>query len=131
MRVVALEFEPHEADVLFLADGCRLDDWIAHTSKTGGADLEHYLKLVNEPRDNSNGRLLAAAKLNDRNGGVLGPIVLYDGWHRAAAWKTRINQHRSTSITSYLIITEDEDCELEFQSISAPSNNSLDGSRGG
>jgi len=39
----------------------------------------------------------------------LGPVVIYDGWHRAAAWFEHIRSGRQYPILADLIITEGPD----------------------
>jgi hypothetical protein len=104
--VVVVEFDPEESRSFFLLDGRTPETWIADVEKSGGAELQTYRDLVQQasPPD---GRLVAAARLEDAATGRLGPAVLYDGWHRAAAWCTRVSQGRPSPMQSYLIVTED------------------------
>ena len=50
------------------------------------------------------GPLVASAKY-EQAPNTIGPLILWDGWHRAAAWHERCKIGKSSCITCYLILT--------------------------
>ena len=103
-----VEFEINDIVSLVLADGRTIDKWIEDANASGGEALEYFNKLVKENTLN-NGYLFCASKLTNNDPLQLSILVLYDGWHRTAAWVARNRQGDSTTIKSYLVIANEED----------------------
>ena len=92
---VMVELEPSDSDAIFLADGRRLADW---SSSASGDSLAHYKSLCESALAPS-GPLIAAIHASGQ-----GPLVLYDGWHRAAAWHHRCKSNRPSNISAHVIL---------------------------
>ena len=113
-EALVVELETGDAEALFLADGRSLRQWRAAVTACGGDAREHLTALAEGTRQ-FQGKLVAEARV-DSAAQAVGPIVLYDGWHRAAAWAERMEQGRESPITAHLILTEGEDPLLELES---------------
>lgn len=105
LAVSLATLDPGEVSSLRLADGRGLDDWIAFITAEGGTSLEYFRQLVERPPE-CNGWVLAVAKLMDARTGRVGPLVLYDGWHRAAAWFERNRQGLSSTLAAFLVVSQ-------------------------
>jgi hypothetical protein len=92
---VMIDFEPRDADAIFLADGRKLSDWSTGASQES---LAHY-KTLCESASPPLGPLVAAIHASGQ-----GPFVRYDGWHRAAAWRQRCSSGRGSNISAHLIL---------------------------
>jgi hypothetical protein len=92
---VMVELEPDDANVCVLADGRTLDQWIVQAS---GADLAHFEKLRDDAAP-PQGPLVAAIRESGPT-----PIILYDGWHRSAAWFERCRTGRHSNISAHLLL---------------------------
>jgi hypothetical protein len=90
-----VELEPTDADAIFLADGRRLAEWENRASTDSLAHFQNLCEATLPPA----GPLVAAAHVSGQ-----GPFVLYDGWHRAAAWRYRCLTGRSANISAHLIL---------------------------
>ena len=53
------------------------------------------------------GPLLCTARSQDGSATrILPPVVIFDAWHRAAAWIAQLRRGTAYSITGYLIVTQ-------------------------
>lgn len=107
------EVELDAADIgnLVLSDGRSVEAWQADTAKENGESAAHVQRLIQEPVDGaSKGHLICAATLVQGDPAQqLSDIVLYDGWHRAAAFLERVRLARAKSIHGYLVLTRTAD----------------------
>ena len=92
---IVVELEPKDSSAIFLADGRTIEQWIADVE---GDSEKHYRRLC-EATDAPCGPLIGAIHQSGH-----GPIILFDGWHRAAAWFERCRSGRPASIEAQLII---------------------------
>ena len=97
---LVVELLPEFALQIRLFDGRSIDDWIARVTADRNVDYRKYQALVDQT-EQLEGRLLLGTRFH--NGAMQLPFVLYDGWHRSAAWLTRSREGRSTPIEAYLI----------------------------
>ena len=98
-----VEFDPPESDAFVLLDGRSVDDWIHAARKDNGAEWAHFRRLV-EGDVPPAGPLVASARFQPPQNSI-GPITLWDGWHRAAAWRERCRNGRPSRISAFLILT--------------------------
>jgi len=107
------EVEMNAVDIgnLVLADGRSVESWQAGTAQDDSESAAHIQRLIHDPGEGaSKGYLLCAATLvSDNPSQQLSDIVLYDGWHRAAAFMERVRLARAKSIPGYLVITRTAD----------------------
>ncbi len=116
--------EPNDSSALLLANGWTIDRWITHVKAEKNDSFAHFSRLVEEP-ECSEGSLVCAAEVIDQTANQLGAVVLYDGWHRVAAWFERLEMGRSSDIDVYLIVTGLAD-PLLMPTPTQPSTNSLE-----
>lgn len=112
--VFEVELDAGDIGNLVLADGRSVESWQADTAQENGESAAHVQRLINDPQDGAGkGHLLCAATLvADNPPHQLSDIVLYDGWHRAAAFVERARLARAKSISGYLVITRTADLFL-------------------
>ena len=90
-----VELEPEDVPSVILADGNTLDSWIANVE---GESLKYYRDLCSATSA-PEGPLITAMHVSGQ-----GPIRIYDGWHRIAAWYTRNRSGTSSNISAHLIL---------------------------
>ena len=101
-------FEPQDAVSFVLADGRSIEDWIARTTAAGDEACAYFRRMVEDPAV-ATGRIVCAADFANHDARQLGTIVLYDGWHRAAAWVERNRTGNPSVLEAYLIIVRHPD----------------------
>jgi hypothetical protein len=89
-----VELDANEFGVIRLANGLTLEQWIEQADADA---TKHFRRLCDAP-ESPQGPLVGACYES-----FAAPIMLYDGWHRAAAWFERCRTGRPSTITSYLI----------------------------
>lgn len=97
------ELNENESSAIALFDRRNLDQWIQDAKKSNGSGWEHFQAMVDETQP-PKGPLVASAKYQQSKNAV-GHLILWDGWHRAAAWHQRCKIGKSSCITCYLILT--------------------------
>ena len=111
--LAVLEVEMSAADLgnLVLADGRSLASWAADTSRENGESAAHIRRLIDDSASSANaGHLLCAATVVAESPALrINDAVLYDGWHRAAAFLERARLGRAHSIRGYLVTTRAAD----------------------
>jgi len=114
------EVELNAVDIknLVLADGRSVESWSADVAQEGAESAAHVRRLIHAPKGTANrGHLLCAATLVSDNPSLqLSDVVLYDGWHRAAAFMEKVRLARAKSIHGYLVITGTADRFLSMRS---------------
>lgn len=109
--VFEVELDAGDIGNLVLADGRSVESWQADTTQENGESAAHVQRLIHDPWDGAGkGYLICAATLVPGNPSQqLSDIVIYDGWHRAAAFMERVRLARAKSIHGYLVITRTAD----------------------
>jgi hypothetical protein len=112
LAVLSVEFDPDDRAGLFIADGRPLPQWADAISKEETADGKYVLDLAGGS-DPVTHQLVCAvhapgADLNN----IKAPIVIYDGWHRGAAWWLQMEAGRRHMMSGDLILTENLDPAL-------------------
>jgi hypothetical protein len=92
--VVEVDFGSEESDKLYLCNGMSV---VTYT-EWYGTD-EHVRRLVETPDFRP---LVCAVQVDEQD---TGPIVVYDGFHRAAAWLIRAHEGTPYRLAAYLIKT--------------------------
>ena len=116
---VLAELEPADMEGMLMANGLDLDGWIQEKEAAGDESYAHFLRLVEAP-DPPMGRVVAAVEVLDRVRNQFSPFILYDGWHRAAAWRERIRRGRPSLLNAYVIFTDQSDCFMPQPELSIP-----------
>jgi len=101
-------FEPQDAAAFVLADGSSIERWIEQTTAAGGEAYAHFRRMVENPAA-STGRIVCAACVVNPVSLPPGAVVLYDGWHRAAAWVERNRCGKPSTLEGYLIVARHPD----------------------
>jgi hypothetical protein len=97
-----VEFDPTESDAFMLFDGRNIDSWIQSTQNSNSSDADYFRAMVRAATP-PEGPLVTSAQL--QSSAPLGPIFLWDGWHRSAAWRERCKTGKLSRISGYLILT--------------------------
>lgn len=111
VATVSVSLDPGDGAHLVLADGRSLDAWIATAQAEGGPSATHWRELVERPEP-PEGRVICGAELLDAATRRIGLLVLYDGWHRAAAWHERCRLGRGEPLGAYVVLTRWPDARL-------------------
>lgn len=111
--LAVLEVELTVADIgnLVLADGRSLASWKADVTRDNGESAAHIQRLIDDSTGSANGGhlLCAATVVSDAPTLRINHAVLYDGWHRAAAFLERARRGRAHGIRGYLVTTREAD----------------------
>jgi hypothetical protein len=102
---VRVEIAPEDVPALRIADGRKADDWTSAVLTDQG-DSGAHVRVLAGAVDLVAGPLVCTAQTA---GGtqVRSPVVIFDGWHRAAAWISQLRGGAAYPITSSLVITRD------------------------
>lgn len=111
VATVSVNLDPDDSAHLVLADGRSLAAWIAAAQAEGGLAATHWHAMVERPQP-PDGRVICGAELLDAATHQIGPLVLYDGWHRAAAWHERCRLGRPEPLGAYVVLTRRPDARL-------------------
>jgi hypothetical protein len=98
---VEISFE--EAGILHIADGRRLATWTDAIVADRTSDGE-FVRARAAKDDIAIGPLVCTAQFADES--IRPPIVIFDGWHRAATWVAHGRRGLSYAIVADLILTD-------------------------
>lgn len=97
------ELNENESNAVVLFDRRNIDQWIQDAQNSNGKEWEHFQTMV-DAETPPKGPLIASAK-HEQSSNTIGPLILWDGWHRAAAWYERCRIGKPSCISCYLIFT--------------------------
>jgi hypothetical protein len=115
--VLEVEILPDEAEEIYLFDGTSLSQWAAAKIVEDSPSGEYVRDLARSDQEIA-GRLVATLQMPGQE--QRGPAVLYDGWHRAAAWLSQMQRGRRYPVRANLIITRDPDPFLSLLFAAGP-----------
>jgi hypothetical protein len=92
-----------EAPTLHIANGLRLEAW-TDTMLADLGDAGVYVRKLVASSAPVQGSLICTARSS--GGGLQPPIVIFDGWHRAAAWVEHGRRGNVYAVVAYIIITQ-------------------------
>jgi hypothetical protein len=103
--VLRIEFDPEESANFYLWDGTPLAEYTDRASTDATPKFGQYVRwLVQSPDVRP---LVCAVQVAEEDTDrLVGPAVVYDGWHRAAAWLIRVRGGDSCRLTVDLIKTK-------------------------
>lgn len=108
LQTLLVELEAVDAPALHLSNGQSLDDWIAHVQTlTDPSSFNHIRSLVQSEMSPAGPVLLVGSMVNEPEEAThshIGALVLYDGWHRTAAWLLRGRAKRHSPLLAHLVI---------------------------
>jgi hypothetical protein len=91
---------------MVLADGRTIPQWIEAVG-TQDASGDAFCRSMADSAQPVEGPLICTVPVSsDDRAQMLGPIVLYDGWHRAAAWWMQVDRGGNYHIDAYLVLTK-------------------------
>lgn len=89
-------FEAHDQPLFFLADsGSSLSQW---SDRASPEEMAHFESLCRQPQPMA-GSLIVATHVSGK-----GPMALYDGTHRAAAWRQRCREGKAETMAAFLVL---------------------------
>jgi len=110
LRVLRVEIAPDDIPLLAIFDGRPLQDWANAILADKTASGDHARQLAKADTQVSGPFVCAAALgLDDTPGSLREPVVIYDGWHRAAAWVSHCRRRAPYPVTADVIITQHTD----------------------
>ena len=103
IQTAVVEFDAAESEAILLFDGRNIDAWLSAADAPKDRGWKHVQDMVHgvSPLE---GPLVVTATHRaapDR----IGPIILWDGWHRAAAWRQLYQSGKPSTMSAYLILT--------------------------
>lgn len=103
IQTAVVEFAAAESEALFLFDGRSIDAWLKAADAAKDKGWKHVQEMVSgiSPLE---GPLIVTAT-HQAAPAPIGPIVLWDGWHRAAAWRQLLLCGKPSPMSAYLILT--------------------------
>ena len=106
MAAFRIEVIPDDVPALRIADGQTVDDWTTAVLKDPTDSGTHARRLA-DAAEPVTGPLVCTAQTADGSLTQLRPpIVIFDGWHRAAGWIAQLRRGQTYSITGQLVVTE-------------------------
>jgi hypothetical protein len=106
MAAFRIEVLPEDVPALYIADGRTVDDWTTAVLKDQTDSGTHARRLA-DAAEAVTGPLVCTAQTADGTPTHLRPpIVIFDGWHRAAGWVAQVRRGRPYLITGQLVVTE-------------------------
>lgn len=108
LQTLLVELEPGDEASWRLSNGQSVDDWMAHIqTQTDPASWAHVQALVQAEHAPVGPVLLVACMLEGQDSTqqtLISSLVLYDGWHRTAAWLLRCRDQRPSKLQAHLVI---------------------------
>jgi len=106
MAALRVEITPGDVPALNITDGRTADEWTTAVLEDPTDSGAHVRRLADGGASVS-GPLVCTAQSVDGNVTRLKPpIVIFDGWHRAAAWIAQLRRGQAYPIAGQLIVTE-------------------------
>ncbi len=106
MGCLRVEIVPEDVPGLRITDGRTADAWTTAVL-AGQTDSGAHVRALAAAPEPVSGPLICTAQSAD--GGLVRvkpPIVIFDGWHRAAAWIEQLRHGAAYAITGMLLVTE-------------------------
>src|SRR5262245_44033600 len=105
-----VQIAPEDLPVLQLADRRTAEEWATAVLQEPTREGQEVRARANSPQPvcgplvcTATGQIVANGRLD-----LNLPIVLFDGWHRAAAWIGQLRRGARYSISGYLVVTQHE-----------------------
>ena len=106
MAALRIEIVPDDVPALRIADGRTVNDWTTAVLKDP-TDSGAHVRRVADAAEAVTGPLICTAQTADGTvTHIRPPIVIFDGWHRAAGWIAQLRRGQTYSITGQLVVTE-------------------------
>lgn len=103
VHILLVEIDANDVSLLRLADSRTIEKWkLAAPGDQEG--FKHYRELAENDK-RIEGPLVCAAR-SDGADGFVPPVVVFDGWHRVAAWTDQLESD-DYPIRAYLILTQE------------------------
>ena len=101
-----VEILPEDAPALRIADGRTADEWTTAVLGDQTDSGAHVRRLADAGREVV-GPLTCTAQTADGTAARLqAPIVIFDGWHRVAAWIAQLRRGANYRISGNLVVTQ-------------------------
>jgi hypothetical protein len=105
VRCFRVAISPEDVPALVIANGRTAEDWTTTMLENETESGEHVRAQAERPEIVA-GPLTCTAQMADgRLDRVKPPIVIFDGWHRAAAWISQLRRGAAYPISAGLIVT--------------------------
>jgi hypothetical protein len=106
MACARVEIVPEDLPTLRIADGRTAEEWTTAILEDQTDSGKHVRNLADAVREVV-GPLTCTAQTADGSvGRVQAPVVIFDGWHRAAAWIAQLQRGANYSISGSLVVTQ-------------------------
>lgn len=106
---IEVQLEPADASLLGLSSGRNVEEWLQGLREEQQVEsLQHIEQLAHDGLPPNNRVLLVSPMLEEPATDTslsLGPLTVYDGWHRVAAWKQRCESGQPGTLGAHLVVT--------------------------
>ena len=106
MAVLRIEISPDDVPALRIANGTTVDDWTTAVLKDQTDSGAHVRRLADAAAPVAGPLVCTAQTADGTVTNLKPPIVIFDGWHRAAGWIAQLRSGQTYSITGQLVVTE-------------------------
>ncbi len=106
MASARVEIAPEDVPALQITDGRTADEWTTAILEDHTDSGKHVRSLADGAREVVGPLTCAAQTADGTVGSVQAPIVIFDGWHRAAAWIAQLRRGANYSISGSLVVTQ-------------------------
>jgi hypothetical protein len=105
MDCLRVELAPEDVPTMQIADGRWLADWTKAVISEQ-ADSGAHVRALAHAGEPVQGPLTCTASLAEGSRtDIVPPLVIFDGWHRAAAWVAQLGCGAHYPITANLVVT--------------------------
>ena len=106
MACARVEIVPEDVPALRITDGRTAEEWTTAILDDQTESGKHVRDLADAARAVA-GPLMCTAQTTDGSvTRVQAPIVIFDGWHRVAAWIAQLRRGANYSISGSLVVTQ-------------------------
>lgn len=106
MACARVEIVPEDVPALRITDGRTAEEWTTAIFADQTDSGKHVRNLADAAREVI-GPLTCTAQTADGSlARVQAPIVIFDGWHRVAAWMVQLRRGAKYSISGNLVMTQ-------------------------
>ncbi len=98
-----VEISAEDLPLLRLADARSVAAW-TEAALAEDSDSGRFIRSLADSREPVRGPLFCSAQMSSV-GQLTAPIVVFDGWHRVAAWAAQVRRRTPYPISAHLLVT--------------------------
>lgn len=102
-ETLSVEIGTEDLQLLVLADGRSVSAW-TEAALAEDSDSGRHIRRMADAMEPVRGPLFCSAR-KSAAGRLAAPIVVFDGWHRVAAWAAQVRRRDPYSVSAHLLVT--------------------------